>query len=92
MPGFSTADHRQVPPRIDIPRAYNAAHDLVERNLAAGRAAKVAYIDDRGTWTFGDVAERVHAFGNALNPFKFLPRESPRSPATPPSSTPAARS
>jgi benzoate-CoA ligase len=75
MSGFSTADHRQVPPRIDIPRAYNAAHDLVERNLAAGRAGKVAFIDDRGTWTFGDVAERVHAFGNALTALGLKPEQ-----------------
>ncbi len=33
----STADHRVSPPRIDIPRDYNAADDLLERNLAAGR-------------------------------------------------------
>ena len=29
-------------PRIDVPRDYNAAHDLIERNLAAGRAGKTA--------------------------------------------------
>ena len=49
MPSLSTADHRTSPPRIDIPRDYNAAHDLIERNLAAGRAGKVAFIDDHGT-------------------------------------------
>ena len=27
---------------------YNAAADLIERNLSAGRAAKTAFIDDRG--------------------------------------------
>ena len=39
------------PPRVDIPRDYNAAHDLIERNLAAGRADKIAYVDDAGTYT-----------------------------------------
>ena len=48
MPSLSTADHGLSPPRVDIPRDYNAAHDLVERNLAAGRAGKIAYIDDAG--------------------------------------------
>jgi benzoate-CoA ligase len=40
-------------PRIDIPRDYNAAHDLIERNLAAGRAGKIAYVDDAGSYTYG---------------------------------------
>ncbi|MEO8203436.1 MAG: benzoate-CoA ligase family protein [Betaproteobacteria bacterium] len=50
----------------DIPREYNAAVDLVERNLKAGRAGKVAYIDDAGRYTFGELAERVNRAANAL--------------------------
>ena len=42
-----------------IPRRYNFAEDILARNLAAGRAAKPAYIDPRGTWTYGQLAERV---------------------------------
>ncbi|MFD2271139.1 hypothetical protein ACFS07_08380 [Undibacterium arcticum] len=37
MSDLSTADHSVSPPVIDIPRCYNAAHDLIERNLLAGR-------------------------------------------------------
>ncbi len=66
MPSLSTADHRVSPPRVEIPRDYNAAHDLIERNLAAGRAGKTAYIDDSGTYTYGDLAERVNRCANAL--------------------------
>ena len=66
MPGLSTADHREIPPRIDIPRVYNAAHDLIERNLAAGRSGKIAYIDDNGSYSFGELAERVNRCANAL--------------------------
>ena len=66
MPSLSSADHRAVPPHVDVPRDYNAAHDLIERNLAAGRAGKVAYIDDRDTYTFGDLAQRVNRCANAL--------------------------
>ena len=66
MPGLSTADHRVSPPRIDIPRDYNAAHDLIERNLQAGRSAKTAYIDDNGKYTYGELAERVNRCANAL--------------------------
>ena len=45
---------------------YNAAVDLVERNLAAGRGAKLAYIDDAGQYTFAELAERVNRFGSGL--------------------------
>jgi len=66
MPGLSKADHRTSPPRIEIPRDYNAAHDLVERNLVAGRADKPAYVDDARTLTFGQLARRVDRVANAL--------------------------
>jgi benzoate-CoA ligase len=66
MPGLSTADHRASPPRVEIPRQYNAAHDLIERNLQAGRAGKTAYIDDTGSYTYGQLAERVNRCANAL--------------------------
>jgi benzoate-CoA ligase len=51
---------------ITIPRQYNAAYDLIERNLAAGRAGKVAYIDDAGRYTYGELAQRVDRVANAL--------------------------
>src|ERR1700676_3358822 len=66
MPELSTADHRASPPRIDIPRDYNAAHDLIERNLQAGRSGKTAYIDDNGRYTYGELAERVNRCANAM--------------------------
>jgi benzoate-CoA ligase len=49
-----------------IPRAYNFAADVLDRNLAAGRADKPAYIDPRGTWSYGALAERVARFGAVL--------------------------
>ena len=49
-----------------IPRGYNFAADILERNLAAGRADKAAYIDARGSTTYGELAERVERFGYAL--------------------------
>ena len=64
--GLSTADHSVTPPRIDVPRDYNAAHDLIERNLAAGRGAKVAYIDDAGELTYAQLAERVNRCASGL--------------------------
>src|SRR5258707_10171319 len=49
-----------------IPRSYNFAADILERTLAAGRAGKPVYIDPRGSWTYGQLAERVDRFGNVL--------------------------
>jgi benzoate-CoA ligase len=66
MTGLSSADHRGSPPILDIPREYNAAHDLIERNLRAGRHQKTAYIDDAGTYTYAELAERVDRCANAL--------------------------
>ncbi len=66
MPQLSSADHSSSPPRVSIPRDYNAAFDLIERNLAAGRAAKVAFIDDAGAVTYGELAERVDRAANVL--------------------------
>jgi benzoate-CoA ligase len=48
------------------PREYNAAVDLVERNVAAGRGGKIAYIDDTGRCTYAELAERVDRAANAL--------------------------
>ena len=56
----------EIPRALDIPRDYNAADDLVGRNVQAGRAGKIAYIDDAGQCTFGELADRVNRFGNHL--------------------------
>jgi benzoate-CoA ligase family protein len=49
-----------------IPRAYNFAADILDRNLKAGRAGKPAFIDPRGSWTYGQLADRVARFAGAL--------------------------
>jgi len=63
---LSSADHSVSPPVVTIPRDYNAAYDLIERNLAARRASRIAYIDDAGQYSFGQLAERVNRFGSGL--------------------------
>jgi len=45
---------------------YNAAADLIDRNLAAGRGAKLAFIDDRGRYSYAELAERVGRFANGV--------------------------
>jgi benzoate-CoA ligase family protein len=49
-----------------IPRNYNFAADILDRNLKAGRANRPAFIDPRGTWTYGVLAERVAKFAAVL--------------------------
>jgi benzoate-CoA ligase len=63
---LSTADHGCSPPRLAIPRRYNAADDLIGRNLANGRADRTAYIDDGGQYTYGELARRANRVSNAL--------------------------
>lgn len=44
---------------------YNAAVDLIVRNLAA-RPQKIAYIDEHGSYSFADLGARVNRCANAL--------------------------
>ncbi len=71
--GTSRADHSARPPRVDIPRDYNAAHDLLERN--ANRPGKAAYIDaaSGATLTYGELTEQSYRFANALRARGFAP-------------------
>jgi len=54
---------------------YNAAADLLERNLAAGRGAKPAFIDERGHHSYADLAERASRFANALRRLGIQPEQ-----------------
>ena len=47
-------------PRVGEPRRYNAAADLLERNLTLQRAKRIAVIDETGSYTFTQLAERAH--------------------------------
>src|SRR3954471_6978579 len=63
---LSHADHSSSPPRVEIPREYNAAHDLLARN--ASRASKIAFVDaaSGATLSYGALSEQAHRFANAL--------------------------
>ncbi|HEY7992127.1 MAG TPA: benzoate-CoA ligase family protein [Stellaceae bacterium] len=62
-------------PHIELPRRYNAAVDLIERNLKAGRADKVAFRDDDGAMTYGQLAERADRAANALRGLGIEPEQ-----------------
>ena len=64
---LSQTDQFRKEPVVEIPRQYNAAHDLIERNLRAGRGERVAFIDDAGAIRYDELAERVNRFASGLS-------------------------
>ena len=54
---------------------YNAAADLIGRNLTAGRGTKLAFIDDRGQYTYAELAERVSRFANLMRRLGVQPEQ-----------------
>jgi benzoate-CoA ligase len=63
---LSKVDQSQSPPYLHVPKHYNAAHDLIQRNLRAGLADKIAYVDDERSLSFGELDARSSAFAQAL--------------------------
>lgn len=60
---MNTAQARAVE---DLPKWFNAASDLLDTNIKAGRGNKVAVIDHFGTTTYSGLAERVDKMAGAL--------------------------
>jgi benzoate-CoA ligase len=50
---------------------YNAALDLLDRNLEAGRGEAIAVIDDQGLTTYAELTEQANRFANALEDLGF---------------------
>ncbi len=61
-------------PRVSIPRDYNAAVDLVDRHLPV-RGGKTAFIDDRTSLTYEQLAERVDRAANAFRKLGIEPEQ-----------------
>lgn len=55
-----------MPRFLELPRRYNAASHFIDRHLAEGRGDKVAIIDDKGRYTYAELAARVNRAGNLL--------------------------
>ena len=71
---MTTAPAAQAP-LTAVPRDFNAAVDLIERNLSAGRAGKLAFRDDRTSLTYGELAEQVDRWANALRALGVEPEQ-----------------
>jgi 4-hydroxybenzoate-CoA ligase len=57
-----------------LPRAFNAASYFVDRHLKE-RGSKIAYIDDRGTYDYEQLAVRVNRAGNLLKKLGVEPEQ-----------------
>ena len=58
---------------VGIAERYNAAADLLDSNLKAGRGAKAAFVDRYGALTYGALALEVRRFAGALIAAGFAP-------------------
>ena len=70
---LSTADHSTQPPRVTLPRRYNAAHDLLQRNVAWPQ--KTAFINaiSGQTLNYGQLTMQSHQFARTLHAQGILP-------------------
>jgi benzoate-CoA ligase len=62
-------------PKIELPPRYNAAADLIGRNLAAGRADRIAFRDDRVSLSYGALADRVDRAAGLLRGLGLQPEQ-----------------
>jgi benzoate-CoA ligase len=63
QPNDASSGVRSAP---EVARDYNFAADILKRNLDAGRGGKIAFIDQRGKYSYAVLAERVERFGHVL--------------------------
>jgi 4-hydroxybenzoate-CoA ligase len=49
-----------------LPREFNAATHFIDTHIGAGRQDKIAFIDDDGRYSYGELCVRVNRAGNAL--------------------------
>lgn len=64
--GFSVVDCSVSPPRVSVPRDYNAAVDLIDRQVAGGRGQHIAIHDDLGSYSYAELADRTARAAGAL--------------------------
>ncbi|TMQ11513.1 MAG: benzoate-CoA ligase family protein [Deltaproteobacteria bacterium] len=75
MPSPSRIDLHVSPPRVELPRDYNAAYDLLQRHVDEGRGDRIAVIDDDGRHSYRAVAERALRAAGALAALGVVPEQ-----------------
>ena len=74
--GAMAADPGNVAAAADaIPRDYNFADDLFRRFAEKGWLGRTAYIDPRGSWTYGQLTQRARQFSAVLTEKGIQPGE-----------------
>ena len=63
---FARIDIAADPPRIEVPRLYNAALEFIDRNVIEGRGERIALIDESGRYTYRELSQRVNQAGHVL--------------------------
>jgi benzoate-CoA ligase len=63
------------PPRVDVPRDYNLAADLLDRHVAAGNGDRIAVIDDDGRHSYRWLADRARRAAAALRDLGVQPEQ-----------------
>ncbi len=63
---FARIDVAADPPRIEVPRLYNAALEFIDRNVVEGHGKQIALIDDDGCYTYRELCQRVNQAGHVL--------------------------
>ncbi|HUC61361.1 MAG TPA: benzoate-CoA ligase family protein [Alphaproteobacteria bacterium] len=66
MASYTKIDRRARPPRLEVPRQYNAAAEFIDRHLEEGSGAKTAILDDRGATSYAELAARTNRAGNMM--------------------------
>jgi benzoate-CoA ligase len=72
---LSRIDRSVSPPRVELPRAYNMAVDLLHRHVQEGRGDRVAIIDDEGRHTYEEVARRAQRAAGAFRDLGVEPEQ-----------------
>lgn len=70
-----TLDTSENPPAIRFAPVFNVAVPFIDRHLEEGRADKVAIVTAEEEVTYGQLAENVNRYGNALLDLGVKPKE-----------------
>ena len=63
---YADIDWNTSPPLIHIPRDYNAVVEFIDRNIDQGHGERIALIDDTGSYSYAELADRINRVAHAL--------------------------
>jgi benzoate-CoA ligase len=75
VPAYSSVDLEVSPPRVELPRDYNAAADLLLRHVDEGRGDRTAIIDADGRHSYAWLADRALRAAAALRDLGVEPEQ-----------------